>query len=73
MNTLTMTKYQTEKEARIAYQNAYRVHHKATMQALIDAAKATVAGEESAKLLAKSALEMTKRGQTKLALAKDKS
>tara|TARA_R110000868_G_C10497502_1_gene730815 strand:+ start:247 stop:453 length:207 start_codon:yes stop_codon:yes gene_type:complete len=67
-----MTKYQTEKEARIAYQNAYRVHQKATMDALIDAAKATVAGEDSAKLLAKSALEMTKRGQTKLALAKDK-
>lgn len=68
-----MTNYQAEKEARIAYQNAYRVHQKATMQALIDAAKATVAGEESAKLLAKSALEMTKRGQTKLAFAKDKS
>lgn len=67
-----MTKYQTEKEARIAYQNAYRNHQKATMEALIDAAKATVAGEETAKLLAKSALEMTKRGQTKLALAKDK-
>jgi hypothetical protein len=67
-----MTKYQTEKEARIAYQNAYRVHQKATMDALIDAAKATVAGEDNAKLLAKSALEMTKRGQTKLALAKDK-
>jgi hypothetical protein len=67
-----MTKYQTEKEARIAYQNAYRTHQKATIEALIDAAKATVAGEETAILLAKSALEMTKRGQTKLALAKDK-
>jgi hypothetical protein len=67
-----MTKYQTEKETRIAYQNAYRNHQKATMEALIDAAKATIAGEETAKLLAKSALEMAKRGQTKLALAKDK-
>lgn len=67
-----MNNYLNEKEERIAYQNAYRNHQKATMQALIDAAKATVAGEESAVLLAKSALEMTKRGQTKLALAKVK-
>lgn len=60
-----------EKDERIAYQNAYRKHQRATMQALIDAAKATIAGDENAKLLAKSALEMTKRGQTKLALAKN--
>lgn len=54
----------------IEYQRLYRIHQRETYKTLVEVAKKVVAGED-ATILASKALEMTKRGQTKLAQAKD--
>jgi hypothetical protein len=53
----------------IEYQRLYRIHQRDTYKTLVEVAKKVVAGED-ATLLASKALEMTKRGKTKLAQAK---
>jgi hypothetical protein len=53
----------------IEYQRLYRMHQRDTYKTLIEVAK-KVANGEDATLLASKALEMTKRGKTKLAQAK---
>jgi len=53
----------------IEYQRLYRIHLRETYKTLIEVAK-KVANGEDATLLASKALEMTKRGKTKLAQAK---
>jgi hypothetical protein len=53
----------------IEYQRMYRIHQRETYKTLVDVAKKVVAGED-ATILANKALEMTKRGQTKLVKAK---
>jgi hypothetical protein len=53
----------------IEYQRLYRMHQRDTYKTLVEVAKKVVAGED-ATLLASKALEMTKRGKTKLAQAK---
>jgi hypothetical protein len=53
----------------IEYQRLYRIHQRDTYKTLIEVAK-KVANGEDATLLASKALEMTKRGKTKLAQAK---
>ena len=54
----------------IEYQRLYRIHQRDTYKTLVEVAKKVVAGED-ATILASKALEMTKRGKTKLAKAKD--
>ena len=54
----------------IEYQRLYRIHQRDTYKTLVEVAKKVVNGEE-ATILASKALEMTKRGKTKLAKAKD--
>jgi len=56
----------------IEYQRLYRIHQRDTYKTLVEVAKKVVAGED-ATILAAKALEMTKRGQTKLAQAKTES
>ncbi|CAB4136159.1 hypothetical protein UFOVP566_62 [uncultured Caudovirales phage] len=53
----------------VEYQRLYRIHQRNTYKTLVEVAKKVVAGEE-ATILASKALEMTKRGKTKLAQAK---
>jgi hypothetical protein len=53
----------------IEYQRLYRIHQRETYKTLIEVAKKVVNGED-ATILAAKALEMTKRGKTKLAKAK---
>jgi len=53
----------------IEYQRLYRIHLRETYKTLIEVAK-KVANGEDATILAAQALEMTKRGKTKLAKAK---
>ena len=53
----------------IEYQRLYRIHQRDTYKTLVEVAKKVVNGEE-ATILASKALEMTKRGKTKLAKAK---
>lgn len=53
----------------VEYQRLYRIHQRDTYKTLVEVAKKVVAGED-ATLLASKALEMTKRGKTKLAQAK---
>lgn len=54
----------------VEYQRLYRIHQRDTYKTLVEVAKKVVAGED-ATILASKALEMTKRGKTKLAQAKD--
>lgn len=54
----------------VEYQRLYRIHQRDTYKTLVEVAKKVVAGED-ATILASKALEMTKRGKTKLAKAKD--
>lgn len=54
----------------VEYQRLYRIHQRETYKTLVEVAKKVVAGED-ATILASKALEMTKRGKTKLAQAKD--
>ena len=54
----------------VEYQRLYRIHQRDTYKTLVEVAKKVVNGEE-ATILASKALEMTKRGKTKLAKAKD--
>ena len=54
----------------IEYQRLYRIHQRDTYKTLVEVAKKVVNGED-ATILASKALEMTKRGKTKLAKAKD--
>lgn len=54
----------------IEYQRLYRIHQRETHKTLVEVCKKVVAGED-ATILASKALEMTKRGKTKLAKAKD--
>lgn len=60
-----MIKHMTSME----YQRLYRIHQRDTYKTLVEVAKKVVNGEE-ATILASKALEMTKRGKTKLAQAK---
>lgn len=53
----------------IEYQRLYRIHQRDTYKTLVDVCKRVVNGED-ATILASKALEMTKRGKTKLAKAK---
>jgi hypothetical protein len=53
----------------IEYQRLYRIHKRDTYKTLVEVAKKVVNGEEAI-ILASKALEMTKRGKTKLAQAK---
>jgi len=53
----------------IEYQRLYRIHQRDTYKTLVEVAKKVVNGEEAI-ILASKALEMTKRGKTKLAQAK---
>jgi hypothetical protein len=53
----------------VEYQRLYRIHQRDTYKTLIEVCKKVVNGEE-ATILASKALEMTKRGKTKLAQAK---
>ena len=53
----------------IEYQRLYRIHQRETYKTLVEVAK-KVANGEDATILAAQALEMTKRGKTKLAQAK---
>ena len=53
----------------VEYQRLYRIHQRDTYKTLVEVAKKVVNGEE-ATILASKALEMTKRGKTKLAQAK---
>ena len=53
----------------IEYQRLYRIHQRETYKTLVEVAKKVVNGED-ATILAAKALEMTKRGKTKLAQAK---
>jgi hypothetical protein len=53
----------------IEYQRLYRIHQRETYKTLIEVAKKVLSGED-ATILASKALEMTKRGKTKLAKAK---
>lgn len=54
----------------VEYQRLYRIHQRETYKTLVEVAK-KVANGEDATILASKALEMTKRGKTKLAQAKD--
>lgn len=54
----------------VEYQRLYRIHQRDTYKTLVEVAKKVVNGED-ATILASKALEMTKRGKTKLAKAKD--
>jgi hypothetical protein len=53
----------------VEYQRLYRIHQRDAYKTLVEVAKKVVNGEE-ATILASKALEMTKRGKTKLAQAK---
>ena len=53
----------------IEYQRLYRIHQRETYKTLVEVAKKVVNGED-ATIIAAKALEMTKRGKTKLAQAK---
>jgi len=53
----------------IEYQRLYRIHQRENYKTLVEVAKKVVNGED-ATIIAAKALEMTKRGKTKLAQAK---
>lgn len=53
----------------VEYQRLYRIHQRDTYKTLIEVCKKVLSGED-ATILASKALEMTKRGKTKLAQAK---